>query len=118
MRKRILKIYGCILALGIPYLIWLLLTGIRIPCLFYEATGYPCPAFGTTRMFLSLARLDLRAAFGWNPPMLVFLFLWNAVALGCWIGKPRWCSSPRFLYTLLGITAGTLFLFGLLRILG
>ena len=116
MRKRLLRIYGWCLALGTVYLVWLLLTGIRIPCPFYELTGLPCPGCGTTRMFLALFRLDLPAAFAYNPPMFLAFFLWNAVALALWLEKPRFCSRPRFLCTLVILTSVSILVWGTVRL--
>ena len=46
------------------------------PCLFYELTGLLCPGCGTGRYLLSLLRLDLYAAFRYNPLLFVsFPFL-------------------------------------------
>ena len=36
-------------------------------CVFHAWTGLPCPACGTTRAALALARLDVAAALAWNP---------------------------------------------------
>jgi len=37
------------------------------PCLAKALSGVPCPACGSGRATLALARLDLPAAFVWNP---------------------------------------------------
>ena len=60
-----------ILGIGLLYLIFVLCTGIRIPCLFYELSGLKCPGCGVTRMMVSLSRMDFVAAFQYNP----FLFV-------------------------------------------
>ncbi len=40
----------------------------RLPaCPVKALAGWPCPACGSTRAALELARLDLAAAFAWNP---------------------------------------------------
>ena len=70
LRKTAIK-YGIILGLGFIYLIFTLLTDIRIPCLIYELTGIKCPGCGVTRMIISIAKLDFSAAFKYNP----FLFI-------------------------------------------
>lgn len=59
--------YSVILLVGIAYLVFVLCTGLRIPCPFYEITDLKCPGCGISRMFVSLARLDVIAAFKYNP---------------------------------------------------
>ena len=117
MRRRLLRIYGWCLTVGLAYLVWLLLTDLRIPCLFYEWTGLPCPGCGTTRMFLALSRLEFGTAFRYHPVMLLAFFFWNAVALALWVGKPRCLARPTFLYTLLAMTSAALLIFGIARML-
>ena len=72
--KRFRKIaikYGIILGIGLAYLLFVLLSGFRIPCVFYELTGLKCPGCGITRMIASIVKLNFAAAFGYNP----FLFI-------------------------------------------
>lgn len=48
-------------------------------CPFKELTGYPCPTCGTTRVVLSIYRLDLVSALRFNPGLMAFfgaLSLW------------------------------------------
>lgn len=71
------KKYGIILVIGIAYLIWVLLTDLRIPCIIYELTGLKCPGCGVTRMIVSAARLDIASAFGYNP----FIFITGPIIL-------------------------------------
>ena len=60
-----------IFGIGLFYLVFILLTDIRIPCLIYELAGIKCPGCGVTRMLVSIAKLDFSAAFRYNP----FLFI-------------------------------------------
>ena len=79
--KRILKRNLVLLAIGLAYVLWVRVTGIGIPCLFYTVTGLKCPGCGISRMLLSLLRLDFRATFRYNPfllltsPILMFLLI-------------------------------------------
>ena len=50
MRTKILKIYGITLTIGIAYLIWILITNITIPCLYFTTTGLFCPGCGTKQV--------------------------------------------------------------------
>ena len=59
--------YSAILLVGVAYLVFVLCTGLRIPCPFYEITDLKCPGCGISRMFAALARLDFIAAFKYNP---------------------------------------------------
>ena len=70
LKKTVIK-YLIILGIALTYLVFVLCTGIRIPCLLYELTGIRCPGCGITRMFVSLARLDFAAAFSYNQ--LIFI---------------------------------------------
>ena len=70
MKKRLLKAskkYIFIFFLLFAYLIWILITDIKLPCMIYQLTGYQCPGCGLTRMCLALAKLDFKGAFYYNP---------------------------------------------------
>lgn len=112
MRKRIVKIYGVVLAVGFGYWLWIRLTGLKIPCLYLLTTGLQCPGCGTTRMLLSLFRLDFISAFSYNPVVFVLFWIWNLIALLCFYGRIR---KSRFLYIALGLSIAILVVFGLLR---
>lgn len=97
VRRLILKILKISLAIGIPYLIFVLLTDLRIPCLLYEATGILCPGCGLTRMFMSMARLRFFDAYSYNRAFFLLFFYWCATALFAFVGKPEFVRSRRFL---------------------
>ena len=71
--------------MAIAYLIFVLCTGVGIPCVFYEITGWKCVGCGISRMFVSLAQLDFVSAFRWNPflfitgPFLLAYLAWGEV---------------------------------------
>ncbi len=75
---RVLRNIGIIFAVGIGYLIFLTLTGKGIPCVFHVVSGLYCPGCGISRMFVCLARMDIRGALSQNALVMVMLpfFLW------------------------------------------
>ena len=92
MAKRFRKIaikYGIILGIGLAYLLFVLLSGFRIPCVFYELTGLKCPGCGITRMFVSLARFDIASAFSYNPAVFI---------TGPFIVAYLICSEIKYVY--------------------
>ena len=108
VRKTILKIIKISFAVGIPYLIFVLLTDLRIPCLLYEATGILCPGCGLTRMFMSMARLRFFEAYSYNRAFFLLLFYWSATALFAFVGRPEFVRSRRFLT--ISLTSSMIFL--------
>ncbi len=63
--------YGVIFGIALAYLIFVLCTGLGIPCVFHAITKLECPGCGVTRMLISVVKLDFVSAFWYNP----FLFL-------------------------------------------
>ena len=89
----LLKKGGILIGIGLAYLVFVLLTSWRIPCIFYVLGGKYCPGCGITRMCVALARLDIPAAMGHNllafflVPVLLVILLWKAagyVRAGVW----------------------------------
>lgn len=115
MRSKILKIYAGILGIGIIYLIWVLATGIYIPCVYYASSGLLCPGCGVSRMFVALVHLEIAKAFSYNPVVFMMIAAWNLIALLCFAGKPRYVQTNKFLYAALGITIAVLVVWGGVR---
>ena len=105
-----------IFVIGIAYLIWVLLTDIRIPCVFHEVTGLLCPACGITRMIAAAARLDFVAAYSYNK--LIFL-TWPIIVIPLLYSEIRYVKigerNPGKLTFLLWIEIVLFLIFGLLR---
>jgi hypothetical protein len=63
--------------------------GLRLPpCLFKQATGWPCATCGLTRMARALAEGDLPAAFHWHPVAASAMFLLPLAA--AWDVRRAW----------------------------
>ncbi|WP_233516810.1 DUF2752 domain-containing protein [Paenibacillus curdlanolyticus] len=58
--------------------VWLPLTGLGIPCLFHELTGFYCPGCGVTRAAKALLALDMEQAFRYNSLIFALLPLYLA----------------------------------------
>ena len=67
---QIMKKGAVLLAVGCASFVLYVTTGIGLPCVFHEITGLDCPGCGVSRMLVSLARLDFRAAFEYNAVLL------------------------------------------------
>ena len=65
--------YGILLFVGLAYYVFVSLTNIGIPCPIRLITGFQCPGCGISRMLMSLVRLDIAAAFQYNPVVLLTL---------------------------------------------
>lgn len=76
MKKRIKAFMTAavlLIAAGILYYFINKIFGLSIFCPIYKITGLYCPGCGITRMFLDIAELDFKCAFGHN--MAVFISL-------------------------------------------
>ena len=76
MKKKLMKVIirdVLLLLILIGYYFFNKYTGIYIPCIFREITGYKCPGCGITHLIFALLKLDFREAFISNP--LVFIYL-------------------------------------------
>lgn len=71
--KRVIIISTSLLAAGCAYAVLFSKTGIGIPCIFRKITGLMCPGCGTTRMLVSLLKLDFVSAWSYNPVVLCML---------------------------------------------
>ena len=70
--KVIIEIFS-VLAIGVLYYAFIKIVGKAIPCIFNVITGWYCPGCGATRMCLALLRFDFKAAFHYNPVLLIIL---------------------------------------------
>jgi hypothetical protein len=63
--------YSVIFGILLAYLVFVLCTGMGIPCLFNKITGLKCVGCGISRMLVALVRFDFASAFKHNA----FLFV-------------------------------------------
>ena len=56
--------------------------GVNAPCPVYALTGLYCPGWGTGRATFALMRLDVAAAFGYNPLYVCLLPVFGYFVLG------------------------------------
>ena len=114
MKQRFFRlIKNIIIILGIlgGYALVRIYTDFRIPCIFYEITGYACPSCGVSRMCLNILKLDFAAAFEDNPiifimaPIILFVLV---VGNGYYVyyGKTIWHKFDKLLYICIVILIG------------
>lgn len=120
MKKRaILILQGCgiLIACGVVYYILYSLTDLGIICPLNFTTGLLCPLCGSTRMIISLIRLDFDAAFYYNAVFLICLPLWLVLcALHCYnYVKTGEKQMKKWMQIVLYSTFAVMLIFGILR---
>ena len=70
-RNQVLRSILILIGVGMLYAFFTTITGLRIPCVFHEITGWYCPGCGVTRMCLALLRLDLATAYQCNQAVIL-----------------------------------------------
>lgn len=56
-------------------------TGVAIPCVFYQITGYRCPGCGVTRMCLCIMKGNIPEAVRCNPALFFCSFPLMGIAI-------------------------------------
>ena len=116
-RRRFFQILKPVLLLGMAglvYGIFVMNTGLAIPCFFNKLTGLYCPGCGVTRMCVALLQFHIREAFLANPavfcmlPVFCVIFFTGAVR---YIRNgsrelPRWQSILLYLCIVILILSG------------
>ena len=72
-KKRIIIRDIVIIVLLVGYYFFNKYTGIYIPCIFYEITGYKCPGCGITHLVFALLKLNFKEAFTSNPLVSIYM---------------------------------------------
>ena len=116
--KKLLILLSALLALGIGYYVFVKLTGVGIPCIFYSLTHKYCPGCGVTRMFVALFSGDIAAAFGYNALILILLpFIAGYIVYlsVLYVKRGTVYSNSTVETVILSVTGALLLAFGILR---
>lgn len=76
---KVIKTFFIILTAGIAYGLFVMHTGVGIPCMINLITGYKCPGCGVSRMCMAFMRLDVNAAYHYNKVLFLLLPILLAV---------------------------------------
>ena len=79
-RNKVIRTALILSGIGALYALFVLVTGVGIPCPFHLITGLKCPGCGVSRMALSIIKLDFAAAFHYNAAIFCLLPLMAATA--------------------------------------
>jgi hypothetical protein len=95
LRKRNVCLWLLTVLCGGVFLLYLLQSGLRIPCPVYTLTGLQCPGCGNTRATLALLRLDFQSVLRYNLlyPLEMLYLLWVAM-----ISVRNYLRTGRFSY--------------------
>ncbi|MCD7741891.1 MAG: DUF2752 domain-containing protein [Ruminococcus sp.] len=115
-RIELIKACGFGLVAGLAYYAFMSVTGITIPCLFYEITGFKCPGCGVTHMLVHLIRLEFKEAFESNP-LLFFMLPFLLVLLIIRITfMPKWLDpNSKILSRIMLVCVVLSLVFGIVR---
>ncbi|MEG2377008.1 MAG: DUF2752 domain-containing protein [Clostridia bacterium] len=106
-----------VLAVCAVVFFWRQIMLVMLPCPLYSLTGCYCVGCGATRMFMSLKRLDIVSAFGYNALVFLIIVYLTVALIACNVslisGKNvhKWLVNRRALW----IIAIATILFGILR---
>ena len=109
-RNKVIRIALILFGIGALYALIIRLTGIGIPCPIRRLTGIMCPGCGTTRMMMSILKLDFASAvFCMIPLMAATAARYSYVYIKT--GKVR----DRFADIAVWFMIGVLLVFGVVR---
>ncbi len=115
-RNKVIIIALVSLGTGALYALFVKLTGFGIPCPIRLMTGLECPGCGTSRMAMSLLRLDFVSAFRYNPAVFCLLPVMAACAARyAFVYVKYGRVKDRFADAVLWVIIGALVIFGALR---
>lgn len=98
------------------YYAFVRLTGLSIPCYFYEITGLKCPSCGITHMLLHAAKLEFAEAIRCNALLFFMLPFLGALLLIKILFMPQWLEKDSvFFKTVITLCCAALLIFGAVR---
>lgn len=114
---KVIKIIAIIALIGFGYYLFVILTDIKLPCVFSLVTGLYCPGCGVSRMCIAIIQLDFKAAFGYNQLIFCLLPFFVYESISCAIKYVK--TGTTYLgkgYNLVWCIVGILvLLFGIFR---
>ena len=84
IRRRLWQVIlssAVILIIGLTYGVFVKITGIAIPCVFYRVTGLKCPGCGVTRMCVALLQFRWREAWNCHSMLMIQLPFLGLIAM-------------------------------------
>lgn len=102
------------LMIGMLYAVFIKITGISIPCLFYTITGLKCPGCGITTFCMNVLQGDFHAAISANPSLVIVLPLLGVVLISVY-ARNSWDIKKKWVLWCLYISLVLLISFGLIR---
>ena len=104
------------LIFGLVYLVLVLLTPIRIPCMVHLITGLSCPGCGISRFFVELFHLRILSAFRQNLAVGILLPVWGVIAvIEFWFNPPALSGNSKLVQILTWGSLVIVVVFGILR---
>lgn len=116
-RRRLIHTAISLVLLVAVYFGFYRITGLAIPCVFYEVTGWYCPGCGISRTLLAILSGDFYQAFRYNP-LLFILLPFAAIFFANWAyakynDRTSWCEKiPEWVWVTLAII---IVIYGVLR---
>lgn len=115
IRKRTIRDVVILIFVGIIYYFVVKYTDFGLKCYIHELTGFDCPACGTTRMIVSVSKLEIAKAFRYNRFMFVtFPFVVGEVIYFFYINEAK-KPVNKINQVIIFIWLGLFVLYGVLR---
>ena len=101
---------------GLAYLLLVLFTPFRIPCMFHLITGFSCPGCGISRFFVEFAHLRIISVFRQNLAVGILLPVWGIIGVPeFWFNPPQLAPGSKLINMLTWFSLILVIIFGILR---